>query len=289
MKFVLSFLLTLVLFSCSSKERKPDSEKNVIIQTQDKEILNHVFSLFSEKKEVPIHELMVEVGLFFKGTLYKAKTLEVKPNNEQLIVNLRELDCTTFAENCLAISRTIKSGNPTFEVFIKELQTLRYRGREINGYTSRLHYFSDWIYDNDKKKLLHSVSREIAQIRYRKEINFMSTHPESYVQLKNNSDFVKIISKQEKEISKREMFYIPEEKINLFKSQFKDGDIVGFTTNIEGLDILHVGILVRKSGNIHLLHASTDAEKVILSEETLEEYLKKSSLTTGIMLARPLY
>jgi hypothetical protein len=197
------------------------------------------------------------------------------------------MDCNTFAENCLAISRTIKSGNPSFEKFATELQNIRYRDGKINGYASRLHYFSDWIFDNDKKYIVKSVSQGIADILYEKNINFMSTHPESYVQLKDLG-LVKRIENIEQQISARKNYYIPEEKLAQFEEKLNDGDIVGITTNIKGLDIVHVGILVRKSGQIHLMHASSVAEKVIVSENTLEEYLINSKTATGIMVARPL-
>jgi hypothetical protein len=49
----------------------------------------------------------------------------------------------------------------------------------------------------------------------------------------------------------------------------------------------HVVILQRVNGKIHILHASTTAKKVILSEETLEDYLKSSKSATGVMIARP--
>ena len=115
----------------------------------------------------------------------------------------------------------------------------------------------------------------------------MSSHPESYKQLKNNSGFVSKIQQIEEEINNHEMYFIPENKIKEVENQLKEGDIVGITTSINGLDIMHVGILVRKNNRMHLLHASSDANKVIISEETLENYLRNSKPATGIMLARP--
>ena len=212
-------------------------------------------------------------------------TLEIEP--EQLVINLRELDCTTFAENVLAISRTIKSENPSFENFAKELQHIRYHNGNIDGYTSRIHYFSDWIYENNGKGLVKDISRETANTPYPLKVNFMSTHPESYLQLKD-SKLIPVIEKQEKMISSRQMYFIPEEKLAGVENLLKDGDIAGITTKIEGMDISHVVLLVKKDGRVHILHASSTANKVILSEETLEDYLKNSKMATGIMVARPL-
>lgn len=280
------FLLIITLTSCNSKPTKSieNSEKIVYLQ-KDKEILEQILKLYSGEKNTSTAYLVVKAGSFFKETPYVGQTLEKEP--EQLVVNLRELDCTTFAENCLAISRTIKSENPSFEKFTHELQNIRYRNGEIDGYPSRIHYFSDWIFESNKKNLVKDISKEIANIPYPLQVNFMSAHPKSYIQLKDTT-LIPVIAGQEKEITSRQMFYIPEEKIAEFEHLLNDGDIAGITTGIKGLDISHVVILQRVAGRIHILHASSDAKKVVLSEETLEDYLKNSKPATGIMVARPL-
>ncbi|MBK6282852.1 MAG: DUF1460 domain-containing protein [Draconibacterium sp.] len=135
--------------------------------------------------------------------------------------------------------------------------------------------------------IVKSVSQEIAGTPYRKTINFMSTHPESYLQLKNHPEIQKIIAEREREISMRKTYFIPKEKIGEIESKLNDGDIVGITSRVDGLDISHVGILVRINGRIHLMHASTTAEKVVISDNSLEDYLLKSKSVTGIMVARP--
>ncbi|KAF0238581.1 MAG: hypothetical protein FD181_953 [Prolixibacteraceae bacterium] len=287
MKSTLFFLvLIFTITSCTSKTKTvtETSVKAVYLQ-KDKEILEQILQLYSNEKNTATSDLIIKVGTFFKEMPYIAHTLETEP--EQLIVNLREFDCTTFAENVLAVSRTIKCGTPSFEQFAKELQSIRYRNGIINGYPSRIHYFSDWIYESNKRNLIKDVSEEIANIPYTLKVNFMSTHPESYAQLKDTT-LIPLIAAQEQEISKRKMYFIPEEKIVEFENLLKDGDIAGITTSIKGLDISHVVILQRVGERIHILHASQTANKVILSEETLEEYLKSSKSATGIMVARPL-
>jgi len=284
---LLTLLILTFLLSCNSPTKNPGLESDAIIyQEKDKEILEQVLELCAADKEATTSALMVKVGLFFQGTPYVAHTLETE--EEQLIINLRELDCTTFAENCLAISRTIKSESPDFKQFTAELQNIRYRDGTIDGYPSRLHYFCDWIYNNQKKNLIKDMSEEIAQTLFPKEINFMSTHPGSYMQLKDSISLVDRIAIQEKEISSRKMSYIPETRIAEVESKLMDGDIAGITTEIEGIGIQHVVILIRQEGRIHLMHASSKAEKVAVSEITLEEYLLNSKSASGIMLARPL-
>lgn len=279
-----SFLMFFLLLACTETA---ENNKDIIYQPEDKTILNEVFELFSEEEGTPVPELMVKVGTCFLGTPYVAHTLETD-SAEQLVVNLRELDCTTFAENCLAISRTIHSGRLTFEQFSNELKGIRYRNGILDGYPSRLHYFTDWIYNNHQNNIIRDVTHEIEGIPCPINVHYMSTHPESYRQLKADPSLTKRIEAQEKEISARPMHYIPEEQLAAVEDRLQDGDIAGLTTNIDGLDISHVIMLVRKEGRIHLMHASSLAEKVIISEETLEAYLLNSNRATGIMVARPL-
>lgn len=293
---LLVLLLLSWLFACKSPvnqtaaiqtdESQTDVKDVIIYQDKDKEILDEILELHAGDSQSAISELMVKVGRHLLETPYVAHTLD-KGGDEQLIINLRELDCTTFAENCLAISRTIKSGNRTFDQFAGELLGIRYRNGKLDGYPSRLHYFCDWIHNNQQKNLINNQAEDLEQVLFQKEINFMSTHPDSYLQLKADSTLIESIAAQEKLISAREMHFIPEDRVAEMESKLMDGDIVGICTSIEGLAIQHVCILVRVDGRIHLLHASSKAEKVVISSSTLEEYLLNSKSATGIMLARP--
>lgn len=284
---IILLVLPIYLNTITLQQKEKNIEQSIVFDLKDKEILEQLFYVFKDDKNTPVSDLIVKVGTYFKETPYKAATLEINPDDEKLVINLREMDCTTFTENVLAITRTIKDGNPTFEKFAAELQNIRYRDGEIDGYYSRNHYFSDWIFENDRMGIVKSVSKEIAGTPYRKTINFMSTHPESYLQLKNHPEIQKIIAEREREISMRETYFIPKEKIGEIESKLNDGDIVGITSRVDGLDISHVGILIRINGRIHLMHASTTAEKVVISDNSLEDYLLKSKSVTGIMVARP--
>jgi hypothetical protein len=99
---------------------------------------------------------------------------------------------------------------------------------------------------------------------------------------------VELMALKEQEISSRKMFYIPESAMAEAESKLMDGDIAGITTEIEGLAIQHVVLLIRKEDRIHMLHASSKAEKVVISDQSLEEYLLNNKTANGIMLARPL-
>lgn len=258
----------------------------VIYQDNDLKILQEIFSEFGEFKGSTA-DLMLLLGGSFAKSPYVEKSLEHEP--EVLVVNLREFDCTTYVESCLAIARTIQSRNPGFERFVTELKKIRYRKGEVDGYASRIHYFSDWIHVNDQKGIIRDVSRELGGTAISKEINFMSTHPDSYTQLIKDEELVDIIAIQEQELSKREMLYIPKDRIREVEADLRAGDIVGITTGIKGLDIIHVGIIWKKpDGSVHLSHASSKYKRVLISTEPLEDYLAKNKSASGIMVARPL-
>lgn len=279
-----TILLSSVSFKGTCQELN-GAESGVIYQEKDLEILDDIFSEFGEFQGSTA-ELMLLLGGYFGGSPYVEHSLEHEP--EALVVNLREFDCTTFVESCLAVSLSIRSGTLSFQGFSSALKNIRYRKGVLDGYGSRIHYFSDWIYLNNLKQLISNVSQEVGGIAFHKEINFMSTHPASYPQLARDPTLIETIASQEQKISLREMYYVPKDRLPELESGLREGDIVGITTSISGLDIIHVGVLVRKSGRMHLMHASSRHKKVIISTETLEDYLANSKSATGIMLVRPL-
>jgi len=230
-------------------------------------------------------ELIVKTALSFEGTPYVGKTLEGN-SVESLVVNLHELDCSTFIESCLAIVLSEKSGNPTFSVFKDNLLKMRYREGKINSYESRLHYFTDWIYDNQQKGVIKDITKKLGGIPFKKEINFMSTHPVYYDQLKNDTVKVAAIRRFEKKINSRKYFYIPKEEVKNIEPRLEEGMIVAITSGVNGLDIAHVGFLVKVNSRIHLLHASSDFKKVMVSEKPLSDYLAGNKKQTGIMVLK---
>jgi hypothetical protein len=234
----------------------------------------------------PMGEVMVAIGTSFLGTPYEAHTLEAE-GPEHLVINLRALDCVTFVENTLAISRCVKLGTQSFDDYRKQLELIRYRGGRIEGYESRLHYFSDWIYDNAAKGIVRDVTRELGGSTYNKKISFMTDHPESYKQLSDRRA-LEIVARWEAELNQRNMFYIPKESLDKAQKGIQAGDIIGITTSIEGLDISHTGMAVVSNGVVKYLHAPLSSGVVQISENSIVDYLMSHKKQTGIMVARAL-
>lgn len=228
---------------------------------------------------------MDETAKFFLGVPYVGKTLEYEP--ERLIVNLREMDCMTFVENVLALAEASASGTPSWQTYLEKLQQIRYRDGKIEDYTSRLHYTSDWIYENEKKGLIADITKEIGGVPLAMDVSFVSTHPESYMQLQSHPEYIAVMAKKEKEINSRQYYYIPKEEIDKREAQIRTGDIVCFVTSIKGLDISHVGIVHKEGDKMTFIHASSGKKRVIINEESLQDYVLGIKKSKGIMVLRP--
>ncbi|MEA4851053.1 MAG: DUF1460 domain-containing protein [Paludibacter sp.] len=282
----LLFIFIAFLLSFSSGTKAQHSRTDVAFDKKDSLIVENILGALKNKTTLSTGDLIITAGKMLIETPYVAHTLEGEAE-EKLIVNLRALDCTTFAENCLALARTARSATPGFDTFMNELRNIRYRNGKLTNYSSRLHYFSDWIYNNEQKRIVKNISCELDAVNTNFSVDFMSKHSEKYSQLKNNPTFVEAIAAQEVEISQRKQCFVPEDKIAAVEDQLKDGDILGITTNIQGMDIQHVVMALRQNGRIHMLHASQKYMKVLVSDETLEDYLKAAKSATGIVVARP--
>lgn len=241
---------------------------------------------FANYKDKSFNELIINTAKYFLGKPYVASTLEIL-DEEKLIINLREFDCTTFVENCIALSATIKFGDlASFENYSRLLTSIRYRDRKIDGYTSRLHYTTDWIYENGKNGVLWNISYETGQ-RVEKPLNFMSTHPQSYKHLKDNPDNIQKIKEIESSINSRNTYeIIPISAIPTAIEKIHNGDIIAFATSIKGLDYSHMGIAYWNNGKLHFIHASSRMKKVVIESQTLLDYCRNSKNCSGISILR---
>jgi hypothetical protein len=237
-------------------------------------------------------ETSVAIGKQFLGKPYVPHTLDITPT-EQLIVNIREFDCTTYLETVLALSLawhdvTDKQNRPYFEqVFKKYLTKLRYRDGRIDGYASRLHYFSDWLRNNERKGLVTDVTHELpGSISVAKPVSYMTAATYKYPQL-NDAATLKQVALTEATLSQQSFAFIPKKAIRLAEAQLRDGDIVMLTAARPGLDMKHVGLAVRQpNGRIHLMHASSDQGEVVISPYPLSDYLLWHRHLSGLRVAR---
>ena len=229
------------------------------------------------------------IGMALRRTPYVDGTLELYDDREVCSVNLTGLDCVTFFESALALARMLKRRERTPEALVTEVTLTRYRDGRVTDYASRLHYMSDWFFDNQAKRVVRVITGDLpGAAPFTRRVGFMSAHPEAYRQLRANPGMVAKIARVEADINARATQYLPKENVAAAREFLRTGDIVGITTTIAGLDCSHSGLCYRdKSGVVRLLHASTTKKAVVLDED-LASYLAGVSTHTGIMVARPL-
>jgi hypothetical protein len=242
---------------------------------------------------VPIGRAIAEIGRTFVGTAYVPQTLEVE-GPEGLVIDFQGLDCVTFVENAFALARFIQAGGaerlgdrPGAEAAYGRLLTeLRYRDGVIDGYPSRLHYFSDWIGDNARRGLVRDMAEQLGGARDREPVNFMSTHPDSYRQLADPANLERIRA-TELTLTDVGRVYVPEDRIADVADRIRDGDVIAATSTVPGLDVAHTGLALWVDGALHLLHAPLVGDSVEISTVPLAERIRSIGGQDGIMVARP--
>ena len=227
----------------------------------------------------------------FLNIPYVAHTLEIN-STEQLVVNTRQLDCTTLVETVTALTLCAHQGKRSWNDYLSTLRTLRYRKGKLDGYPSRLHYFSDWIADKTAMSIvkeIQSPNPPFSAVQHI-NVNYMSTHPDAYQALKAHPEWVSVIRQQEETLSGTTSRYIPKSALKrntkALRQAVHDGDIIAITCNKKGLDIAHLGFAVWKKDGLHLLNASQIHKKVVQEPMTLYQYLQKHPSHTGIRIIR---
>ena len=272
-------LLGIILWSvCSLQANEPDSIR--------------VEKWLKEAKALPQDSCRtLHFAKQMLGYPYVAGTLDGN-DEEKLVISVGEVDCTTFVETVLAFCIADKRGERSFDGFKQALTQIRYRDGILNGYASRLHYFSDWIRNNEKMGFVKECTSETACSEPKELwLDFMTTHVDSYLPMKKDASLVAEMASQEKEWQGTVVSYIPKEKLNLPPTELKikDGDVLALVTNIKGLDIVHVGFAFWKDNQLHLLHASSSAKKVIEDPKTQYESSKNTKAHLGVRAIRFVY
>lgn len=258
----------------------PSSAPHLVCQTGSDSLL------FLEKQKIALQESTLTartlaVARSFIGTPYVNGCLDRNPE-ECLAVNLCEFDCWTFMENSLAIALATPGDYAAYKT---HLQELRYWGGYINGYGSRIHYFTGWLLQNEKKGLLRDLTREMGGIPYQKQIGYISARPAKYPKIKDPQN-LRALRAAERRINAHAWYYIPQEKVAAMEHLIQEGDIISLTAWKKDLDISHQGFAVKINGRIHLMHASSLGKKVLISKQPLPAYILSQPGQTGIMVAR---
>lgn len=279
-------LLPLLLFGLVLTGNVAPAAAQVTAQSADSLYAVYLLSVVVPQPDVAHY--VVAYAHLLEGTPYAAGSLD-RDSVEQLQAHRQETDCTIFVETVLALARTAAKRERTWEAFGRELTALRYRDGRIDGYPSRLHYFSDWIIDNERRGNVKEMTAALGGVDDTLQLHFMSRHAHRYPALQRDTTLIGAIASQEKRLSGSTVSVLPAERLDSAAlAGIQSGDIIAFTTDIDGLDIAHVGIALNENGTVRLLHASSIQGAVVIEKRALTLQLRENRRFTGIRIIRPL-
>lgn len=254
-----------------------------ISDTEDRRIFQKIIS--ETENKASLGETIQTVATKFLGAKYQAGLLD-RFSKEKLVISLQKFDCLLLVENVIAIAKNITLQDNNYDNFTQRVEQHRYNNGLMDGYCSRLHYFSDWIQDNQARGNVENITRELGGVTLNKQLNFMTSHRNSYAQLINSKTNYQCIAAMEANLNEELVLnYIPTNRIRNIYSQLQPGDIIAIATSIPGLDVTHTGLVYRPNNNIlGLIHASPVGKVVIASD--LQNYVSKVRNAIGIIVVR---
>ena len=278
-KFVL--ILALILSAVACRGQVKQDAVDYVTTPEDRTLAETVLTELKAQPDEEPGAQMVRAANALLGQPYVAGTLEELPE-EKLCVYLTRTDCILFVETCLGLVRTAKQEGD-FETLASELLQSRYRGGVCNRYEDRLHYTTEWARQGVARGVLEDMTEALGGVRYDHPVHYMSMHPDAYLRMTD----VETIKAVEDSINAVPSTYIPKNRLKEALKGIQDGDIILFTTTVDGLDVSHCAIAKVGAGKpVRFIHASTGAMKVILEPRTLEEYVMGRKAVTGIQVYR---
>ena len=308
--FMIAAALMLLSFSgfSQSYDTTPD----------DIQLAEKVMSSLVPSRSLPTGQLMFMAGQQLLGQPYVAGTLD-EGDEEQVRVYLTKTDCIIFVETCMNLAYAVKvyGNEANFDKLADLVRMSRYRDGAVNYYSDRVHYTTEWIRQGEKRGIMEDLTMKLGGEIYDHPISYMSKHYKSYAHLKKSDtdsrqayDLLKI-SEVEEELNKEQYSYIPDKKIASIAGGIQTGDIIGYMSVTEGLDIAHVVMAyvhypdgtviygpqdapeVKEGSSQHggdpvvgFMHASMGQMKVILDPKTIADYACDSKSINGIKVVR---
>jgi Protein of unknown function (DUF1460) len=241
----------------------------------------------------PFGNIVQAIAQRHLGAIYQAGLLDQSPT-EQLFISFKRFDCVLFVESMLALARSVVQQNSSppgsapqlARQLARQIEVQRYRGGHLTDYCSRLHYFSDWIADNERRGLVRNATLALGGIPLNKPLNFMTQHRSSYPQLQNSEAEFTCVKAAEASLAQEKRYYIPTTKIRSLYPKLQAGDIVAIATAVPGLDVTHTGLLERRAdGGVGMIHASPAGS--VARANDLQTYVSRVPEAIGIIVAHP--
>lgn len=244
-------------------------------------------------RDLPIGERTTRVAREMIGTPYLNYTLEVDDTIESPSVNLNAMDCWTFYENALAISRLIRIKSPPYEPedMLGMIEIERYCNGICTGhYLSRMHHLEEVFHDNQRRGLAENITAKLpGAVRIRRQIREMTVQWQHYRYLKTNPELIEPMATIEARVSRLPVWHIPKHNVRAVETYLRNGDICAITTSDPDAYTSHVGLIVKIRGRAYLTHATSERDKgrMIIIDRPVTDYLNGREKHAGIIICRP--
>lgn len=261
MKVTATLLLSTCLVSCAAGGQKYQTNIDKATIDKAREIIS---TRVIPGKDNGAPFLIESVSSAFLGTPYLANTLIGSTDTrEVLVANFNGVDCFTLIDYVKALLSAKDQ-----DEFLKNLANTRYINGDVE-FLSRKHFFSDWFARSPINAI--DVTKDISPdaITVKKRLNFNAP----------DSEYIRGLG-----IVMRDINYIPGSAINeQVLSRLNSGDFVGVYTKLEGLDVTHVGIVIKKDGHVWFRNASSLQKNMKVVDTNFMEYMKSKP---GIVVLR---
>jgi Protein of unknown function (DUF1460) len=175
---------------------------------------------------------------------------------EVFVTRMDGFDCVTFLETVLALA-----GSRDPEDFLVRLREIRYE-KGVVDWSTRLHYTTDWSRYHVRRNFLIDLTRGEETVPRSKRLNFLEG-------LKSKNAHFR---------------YFPKKRLRAVSRRLADGDLIYFVSTRKGLDVFHVGLIVRKEDRVLMRHAARSRGAVV--EQELSEFFNANRMS-GFIINRP--
>ncbi|MCX8033907.1 MAG: DUF1460 domain-containing protein [Thermodesulfovibrio sp.] len=221
-----------------------------------------VNKIFNEISGLKDKEKIVKISEFFINIPYnKGSISEIAEKEESLTIDFEGVDCMTFLEYVEALRLSYD-----YESFVNNLKWVRYYNGVIK-FENRRHFFSDW----DSIPTLKNITSKIGEGAYKTTLKELNKRD-------NQKKWIEGLPIRLKKIA-----YIPQKSIANIIDKIDSVLYCGFYTLKEGLDVTHVGIIIKEKSSIIIRHASSIKGKVV--DEPFIDYTMDKD---GIILYKPI-
>ncbi|MEM9256991.1 MAG: N-acetylmuramoyl-L-alanine amidase-like domain-containing protein [Pseudomonadota bacterium] len=229
-----------------------------------KQRLEHLFA--SEPTNDP-DKIIAISGLFLDLNYVEHRLIGSSDVPEQLVIDFGALDCFTYLDYVEALRKS----SDYEEDFIENLIVTRYVDGEVS-YLSRKHFFSDWVHaDTNGDSNAHDVTALVSDYH---ETVFKDLNRKA-----DGSSFIPDLPTKQRYID-----YIPSEHIDAtLVERLQNGDYIGIYSEIDGLDVTHVGIFLHGEDGPVYRNASSVSSNMRVVDSPFLEYMQN---TPGIVVYR---